>query len=216
MKCIAEKSEDKIREAAKRVFLKKGFDGATSKDIAREADMNIALTNYYFRSKEKLFMEIFKDLIQLYFESVIEILNKPIDVKTKISEIIENNFRMMQQEPDLVIFIMNEIHKEPERLLIKLPLYHQVKSSLFSMQLEAGIKDGTLRPIRMESIMPLMTSCIEFLFLGKGMHQQVFNMTEEEFCEFAESHKEHVKSMICNYLILADSEVKKEAVAHQL
>ncbi|KQS31135.1 TetR/AcrR family transcriptional regulator [Dyadobacter sp. Leaf189] len=202
MKCVSEKSEDKIREAAKRVFLKKGFDGTTSRDIAKEADMNIALTNYYFRSKEKLFMEIFKDLMEMYFQNIIHILNKPIDIKTKISEVVENNYRMMRQEPDLVIFIMNEIHKEPERLLVKLSLYSQLKSTLFNQQLAEGIESGVLRPVPMESILPLMTSCIEFLFLGKEMHQKVFGISAEEFEAFAENHKEHVKAMICNYLIL--------------
>jgi TetR/AcrR family transcriptional regulator len=204
VKCVSEKSEDKIREAAKRVFLKKGFDGTTSRDIAKEADMNIALTNYYFRSKEKLFMEIFKDLMEMYFQSIILILNKPIDIKTKISEVVENNYQMMKQEPDLVIFIMNEIHKEPERLLVKTALYHQLKSTLFNQQLDEGIETGKLRPIRIESILPLMTSCIEFLFLGKEMHQKIFNMSDEEFEAFSESHKDHVKAMICNYLILED------------
>ena len=202
MKCVSEKSEDKIREAAKRVFLKKGFDGTTSRDIAKEADMNIALTNYYFRSKEKLFMEIFNDLMGLYFQNVIDILNKPIDIKTKISEVVENNYQMMKKEPDLIIFIMNEIHKEPERLLVKTALYHQLKSTLFNQQLDEGIKAGKLREICIESILPLMTSCVEFLFLGKEMHQKVFNMSEEEFEAFGESHKNHVKEMICNYLIL--------------
>ena len=116
MKCVTEKSEDKIREAAKRVFLKKGFDGTTSRDIAKEADMNIALTNYYFRSKEKLFLEIFKDVLEEYFQNMLTILNKDIDIKTKISEIIDNDFTMMKSEPDLIIFIMNEIHKSPQRL----------------------------------------------------------------------------------------------------
>ena len=204
MKCIAEKSEDKIKEAARRVFLKKGFDGTTSRDIAKEADMNIALTNYYFRSKEKLFMEIFTDLFEMYFQNVIEILDKPVDVKSKISELIENNYRMMKQEPDLIIFIMNEIHKEPERLMIKMSLYKRLKTSLFSQQLAEGIEAGTLRPIRLESILPLMTSCIEFLFLGKGMHQRIFSMTDEDFQHFAEEHKEHVKEMICNYLIIGE------------
>ena len=202
MKCIGEKSEDKIKEAARRVFLKKGFDGTTSRDIAREADMNIALTNYYFRSKEKLFLEIFSEVLGTYFNSTIEILNKRIDIKDKISEMIEHDFAMMRDEPDMVIFIMNEIHKEPERLLIKMPLYNQIKTTVFSQQLDAGIKNGTLRDIRIENILPLMTSCIEFLFLGKGIHQKVFNMTDEDFEAFAQSHKEHVKSMICHYLIL--------------
>ncbi|WP_229248616.1 TetR/AcrR family transcriptional regulator [Dyadobacter sandarakinus] len=197
-----EKSEDKIREAAKRVFLKKGFDGTTSRDIAREADMNIALTNYYFRSKEKLFMEIFRDLMELYSENVLEILNKPIDIKSKISEIIERNFQMMSKEPDLVMFIMNEIHKEPERLLTNLTLYKQVKSTMFSKQLDEGIEAGKLRAIGVESLLPLMTSCIEFIFMGKGMYKKIYKFSDEEFQQYAERHKDHVKEMICNYLIL--------------
>ena len=145
MKCIGEKSEDKIKEAARRVFLKKGFDGTTSRDIAREADMNIALTNYYFRSKEKLFLEIFSEVLDMYFNSTLEILNKKIDIKSKISEMIENDFDMMKNEPDLVIFIMNEIHKEPDRLFSGMSVFKKLQESYFTTQLEEGIANGTIR-----------------------------------------------------------------------
>ena len=60
--CNAQSSEDRIKEAAKTVFLKKGFAGTTARDIAEAASTNIALTNYYVSSKEKLFLEIIKDL----------------------------------------------------------------------------------------------------------------------------------------------------------
>ena len=202
VKCIAEKSEDKIKDAARRVFLKKGFDGTTSRDIAREADMNIALTNYYFRSKEKLFLEIFKDILELYFQNMVDILNKPVDIKTKISDMIENDFRMMNEEPDLVIFIMNEIHKEPERLFPDLSFFKQIRSTLFNKQLDEGIANGTLRQVQIENIIPLIKSCIEFIFLGKHIHKKIYNMSEEGFNRYAEEQKDHVKAMICNYLIL--------------
>jgi TetR/AcrR family transcriptional regulator len=204
VKCYSEKSEDKIKEAARRVFLKKGFDGTTSRDIAREADMNIALTNYYFRSKEKLFLEIFRETLETYFNSTIEILNKKIDVKQKISEMIENDYRMMKEEPDLVNFIMNEIHKEPDRLFADMSLFKQLRSTYFMAQLEEGIAKGTLRDMEIENLLPLIKCSVEFIFLAKPIHKKLFNLNDAAFDEYAEKQKEHIKAMICNYLVIGD------------
>lgn len=202
MKCVTEKSEDKIREAAKRVFLKKGFDGTTSRDIAKEADMNIALTNYYFRSKEKLFLEIFKDVLEEYFQNMLTILNKDIDIKDKISEIIDNDFEMMKKEPDLVIFIMNEIHKAPQRLFPDMSVFRQVRETYLKKQLEEGAANGTLRPMQLENILPLIKCGVEFIFMGKEIHKELFMMNEEDFEKYAEEQKEHIKAMVCNYLVI--------------
>ena len=55
----SEKStEEKIKEAAKAVFLTKGFEGCSSREIAGAAGMNVALVNYYFKSKGHLFQII--------------------------------------------------------------------------------------------------------------------------------------------------------------
>lgn len=202
MKCVTEKSEDKIREAAKRVFLKKGFDGTTSRDIAKEADMNIALTNYYFRSKEKLFLEIFKDVLEEYFQNMLTILNKDIDIKTKISEIIDNDFAMMKKEPDLVIFIMNEIHKSPQRLFPDMSVFRQVRETYLKKQLEEGAANGTLRPMQLENILPLIKCGVEFIFMGKEIHKELFMMNDQDFEKYAEEQKEHIKAMVCNYLVI--------------
>lgn len=203
MKCVSEKSEDKIREAAKRVFLKKGFDGTTSRDIAKEADMNIALTNYYFRSKEKLFLEIFRDVLEEYFQSMLVILNKDIDIKTKISEIVDNDFEMMKREPDLVIFIMNEMHKSPQRLFPDMSVFRQVRETYLKKQLEEGVANGTLRPMQLENILPLIKCGVEFIFMGKEIHKELFMMSDAEFEKYAFEQKEHIKEMVCNYLVLA-------------
>jgi TetR/AcrR family transcriptional regulator len=202
VKCVTEKSEDKIREAAKRVFLKKGFDGTTSRDIAKEADMNIALTNYYFRSKEKLFLEIFKDVLEEYFQNMLTILNKDIDIKTKISEIIDNDFEMMKKEPDLIIFIMNEIHKSPQRLFPDMSIFRQVRETYLKKQLEEGAANGTLRPMQLENILPLIKCGVEFIFMGKEIHKELFMMTDADFERYAEEQKEHIKAMVCNYLVI--------------
>jgi len=50
---------EQIMEAALRVFAKKGFTGASNKDIAREAGITPGLIYHYFESKEALLKAIF-------------------------------------------------------------------------------------------------------------------------------------------------------------
>jgi AcrR family transcriptional regulator len=48
-----------ILEAAEKLFASQGFHGTSVRDIAHEADVNIAMISYYFGSKEKLIEAIF-------------------------------------------------------------------------------------------------------------------------------------------------------------
>lgn len=201
MKCISGKpSEERIKEAARKVFLKKGFDGTTSRDIAEEADMNIALTNYYFRSKEKLFLEIFKDLLTLYFQKTLDILNKDTDFKSKIYETIDHTFELVKNEPDLSNFIVNEVHKAPERLIPDLNFLRQLRHTQFGEQLKEEIKAGRVRPIGIENIIPMLCGYIQFIFMGKNMHMKIFEVNQQQFDAYAEDHKERIKEMIICYL----------------
>lgn len=52
--------KDYILDVAERVFSEKGFDGASTRLISGEAGVNMAMLNYYFGSKEGLFLEIFE------------------------------------------------------------------------------------------------------------------------------------------------------------
>ncbi len=52
-------TEKKIINAATAVFMEKGKDGARMQEIADKAGINKALLHYYFRSKEKLFTNVF-------------------------------------------------------------------------------------------------------------------------------------------------------------
>ena len=46
-------TEQKIKDAARKVFMTKGFSGCTTREIAKSVGINVALLNYYFRSKGK-------------------------------------------------------------------------------------------------------------------------------------------------------------------
>jgi len=56
-----EKTSQKLLEAGLKVFSKYGYDAASTKLVAKEAGVNMALINWYFKSKEGLLLAIVKD-----------------------------------------------------------------------------------------------------------------------------------------------------------
>src|SRR3954468_13817719 len=68
-------TEEKIKNAARSVFHKKGFAATRTRDIAEAAGINLALLNYYFRSKEKLFNLIMMETFSGFIKSIIIIFN---------------------------------------------------------------------------------------------------------------------------------------------
>lgn len=200
MNCILVSTEEKIKEAAKAVFLEKGFDGTTTRDIAKAAGINSALMNYYFRSKEKLFQSIFNDLCEMMFKGMLDVVNQPISLRVKISKLIDHQFKMMMQNPNLSIFIMNELHRNPERLYATVGMAKKIPESIFHQQIDEAIAQGTITHISSQHIMTMIVANIQFLFVSKPMTKLANNLDEAGFNEFATRHMEYVKEMICDYL----------------
>jgi len=52
--------QDRLLDAAERLFAKKGFDGASVRDITSQADCNVAAVNYHFGGKDKLYLDVLR------------------------------------------------------------------------------------------------------------------------------------------------------------
>jgi TetR/AcrR family transcriptional regulator len=197
-------TEEKIKEAARKVFMEKGFSGATTRDISREAGMNCALMNYYFRSKEKLFATVFEEMLQLFFQGMSTVLNKPISLKEKIIELIEHDFQMFKRNPSLCIFVFNEFHRDPDHLMNVLLAAKTQSATLFEQQLKEAIQQGIVRPVSVEHVMSLLLSNTQFIFLSKAITMNNWKMDDEAFNTFAEEHKKLITQMIISFLFIAD------------
>lgn len=57
---IDSETKDKILESARILFADLGYEGTSIREIAKAADVNVASVNYYFSSKENLFLEILR------------------------------------------------------------------------------------------------------------------------------------------------------------
>src|ERR1700760_78555 len=58
--------KDHILDVAEKIFSEVGYDGASTRLISSEAGVNMAMLNYYFGSKEGLFLEIFNRKISSF------------------------------------------------------------------------------------------------------------------------------------------------------
>lgn len=53
-------AQDRLLDAAEKLFAEHGFHGVSLRTITTEADVNLAAANYYFRTKEGLFRAVFE------------------------------------------------------------------------------------------------------------------------------------------------------------
>src|ERR1051326_990751 len=80
-----------IINSAIELFAEKGFEGTSIRDLAAKANMNVAMVNYYFGSKEKLFECMLKQKAA-YTKDVLEeiVKNKELSEIEKIDRIIDS------------------------------------------------------------------------------------------------------------------------------
>jgi AcrR family transcriptional regulator len=130
-------TEEKIKEAARTVFTQKGYHGTKTRDIAEAAGINLALLNYYFRSKEKLFEIVMLEKMQKLFGNIVPIINNPVtSLDEKIHTMVEIYYKVLSENQDLPLFVLSEIKNNaagidsmfhPGKMLAESVLVKQVK-----------------------------------------------------------------------------------------
>ena len=110
-------TEKLILDAAMRVFTQRGFDGARTEDIAKEAGINRALLHYYYRDKQTMFDMIFEVRFKEFFGGIFQIFSSDSPLLVKIKLLIDHEITMLLKHPDLARFIITEVANKPERLI---------------------------------------------------------------------------------------------------
>ena len=128
-------TEEKIKAAALKLFTKKGYAATRTRDISEEAGINLALLNYYYRSKEKLFELVMTEILQNFFRGITQIFNdEETSLDEKINIFVANYTGLLKQQPDLPLFIFHELRMNPQKLASKMGV-NQVFKSFFFQQL---------------------------------------------------------------------------------
>jgi AcrR family transcriptional regulator len=186
-------AEEKIKQAARKLFTQKGFDAVKTRDIAEEAGLNLALLNYYFRSKQKLFDMIVMENMQQFIQGIImKISQSNISVTEKIEQVVIAYIDMISANPYLPIFVMNQMQNVPSKLVEKMePVMKPIRNN-FIRELEEAADRGEIARIHPFHFMANLIGLTVFPFIGKPLLQRVSGATNEEFMALIEERKKLV------------------------
>ncbi|MFN8259991.1 MAG: TetR/AcrR family transcriptional regulator [Chitinophagales bacterium] len=179
-------TEGKIKAAAKKLFTKNGFEATRTRDIAEEAGINLALLNYYFRSKQKLFEVVMRENVTLFLGSILETINKNqhLTFDEKIELLIDQYIDMLLANPDLPFFILSisrteEFKKDDSDN----PILQSMKlmRASFMQTILADIQSGKLKPVHPLHIISNLMSMIVFPFAASALLKTRTGISDEEF-----------------------------------
>ncbi len=196
-----------IIESAIELFGARGFEGTSVRDIASDAKVNVAMINYYFGSKEKL------------FESVVEY--RASFLKSVFEELITNTSLTPIEKLDIVVdktierkFSSSSFHHLLHREL-SLELRPQMRDAISEILLknmttvkaliQNGINDGVFNAVDIELTLTTLLGTIHYLLTSETMCRKIlgkeegFNPFENE--KLKERLSAHTKKLLRAYLL---------------
>ena len=197
--------EQAILNAAKEEFLDKGFDGARTTSIARQAGVTHAMLHYYFNTKEQLFSSIFEDLIDEMAQNLTLLFsdsNKPFI--ERIKEGLSLHFDFVAANPLLPLFIIREIASRPDRIHIIEDTITKNAGKLF-ITIQQGINEaasrGEIAPIDAPTLLIDMLSLNVFPHLLKPVFNEFIAQSPKEAELFLDARKQENIEIITRRLI---------------
>lgn len=182
-------TEEKIKAAANIVFTKKGFSGTRTRDIAEEAGINLALLNYYFRSKERLFDIVMMENIRQFLTGIKGVLNnETLSLTQKVSMVAENYINLLRKQPDMPLFILSEIKANPEKLAYNMNVKEILLASHFYLQLKEALHNE-VNPLHF--IMNIISLTV-FPFVASPLLKVIGNLKQSDFDKMVEERKKMI------------------------
>jgi AcrR family transcriptional regulator len=130
-----------VMRAAVHLFVKKGIDGTTIKDIAREAGVAEGSLYRHFKSKDDLAWHLFSaHLNQFTADLMSKVYSKPT-AQERIQTFIEESFAAYESDPELYSYLILREHSE----LDKYAQNYVHPGNVVMKIIEDGQKSGEIR-----------------------------------------------------------------------
>lgn len=200
--------KEHIMDVAVTLFAEKGFEGTSIRDLAHEADVNIAMINYYFGSKEKLFVALLEAKARFMRDKIEAVQNDPsLSELDKINQIIDGYINRFLSQP--------AFHKvlQQELLVTNRELLHQNVISLFIKNtqdivsiIEKGVRKKVFRKVDPQLLFASIIGTINQVMLSKTMcnilmHNEV-NTDPYKDPELKNRLTKHIKQMVQDHLLI--------------
>lgn len=188
-------AEAKIIEAAKDVFMLKGLEATSMSDIARAAGVSRTSLHYYFRTKEKLFREIFRRVIDGFMPQLGEIVRGNETVGEKVEKFVDSYVDLLASVPNAPHFIINEMYRDPAGIVaLFLSVEGKYGNIAYALQLlkahaeEQGLEDFDAQLF----CLSLYSQCVFPFVLSPVLRAAYFDADPALYADFLERLKKNV------------------------
>lgn len=191
-------TEENILNVAREVFMRNGYSGTTMQQIADEAGINKSLLHYYYRSKEKLFGQIFAEVFSQFIPELGKIFMTDKSLEEKIRAFVDSYIEGFIRNPLIPIFVMQELSSNPQHLadLIK---KSGIDPEMVIKMISESLKNEDLNIQDPRQFMVNMIGLCVFPFAAQPLIQRlIFNNDEKAYSKFLLERKHEVSEFLLN------------------
>lgn len=196
-------TEERILQAAHTVFIRRGTQAASLKEIAAEADVNQALLHYYFSDKKTLADTVFEQVASEFFPRLEAILTSDRTVEEKVRTFVPQYIGMIRENPYLPSYVVGELNRDPDRLKARIQSMGLVPFEdldALDEQLRQRAQSGDLKSVSAEQFVVNLVSLCVFPFIARPLLQTVLGMDDEAFDAFVEERKTRIPEFFLDAL----------------
>ncbi|NDV78022.1 TetR/AcrR family transcriptional regulator [Dysgonomonas sp. 511] len=193
--------KDRIQKEAQALFLKNGFKGTSVRDIAKASETNVAMVNYYFKSKYNLFEIIFEDALDVLTKRLFETINSELPFLELIETWIRTYYEILFEYPQIAAFILNEVSLNPEGLTQRIKKRNPYGSFCkIEQRIEEEVAKGTIRETPAADFLLNILSMSMFPFMFGTLAMTLMDIPLDTYNELIANHQKYVIEFTLNAL----------------
>jgi TetR/AcrR family transcriptional regulator len=165
-------SRERILNAALRIFAERGFEGATTRDIAARAGVNQGLIKYYFDGKLPLWRAAVNCAFEELRATIADTLGDatPIDETERTRRLIKQYVRFVAAHPEFIRMMHDEGKRSGPRMRWLVDRHIRPLHSAITAMLERAQQQGLL---------PADIPAVHFHYVMIGSVGLIFHQAEE-------------------------------------
>ncbi|MEO7210807.1 MAG: TetR family transcriptional regulator [Chitinophagaceae bacterium] len=191
-----------IIEIAEELFATKGYSGTSIRDIAKAANVNLAMVSYYFGSKEKLMETLFKErilLMQLKIETLLK--NETISPFQKVEIMIDEYISKVLDKQAFYKIMLCEMAQRKNMVVVK--FIREIKLNYANM-MRGLVEEGQRKKIFKKHIdimllMNTMTGTVTQMIMNKEVYREFNSLKKISETEYDQRLKkilgDHLKKI---------------------
>lgn len=195
--------EQQIIEAAKQVFVEKGFAETSMSDIAVRAGINRPALHYYFRTKERMFEAVFADLVCSFAPSITEAIQQDAPIADRIARVVDIYADVLRRNPHLPLFAMKEIRRDAAHILASARRIDKIAHTAqqVATALQGEMAAGNIRRMPLEHVFYTFYGLLFIPFLTAPLINSLLPRPAAPFDQRLEEWKAQAVRQLC-YLLL--------------